>query len=155
VMTIEDDDTPDDKAQLKVNTNLDCWGRVSGGRTTLITILILEIEFSEPDNHIRFFEISDNERSASEIPASSTLHKIDDSQPHAMMTTTVARCITDSDCNEDEWEVCSLESGECVMKSKSCPNNCSNAGECTFVSRHDWRVRLSGCGVLDVDCESR
>jgi hypothetical protein len=75
-MTIEDDDdAPDDKAQPKVNTNLDCWGRVSGGRTTLITILFLEIEFSEPDNHIRFFEISDNERSASEIPASSTLHE--------------------------------------------------------------------------------
>jgi hypothetical protein len=107
VMMIEDDETPDDKAQLKVNTNLDCWGRVSGGRTTLITILFLEIEFSEPDNHIRFFEISDNERSASEIPASSTLHNIDDSQPHAMMTATVARCITNPDCNEDEWEVCS------------------------------------------------
>jgi hypothetical protein len=69
--------------------------------------------------------------------------------------TTAIRCITDSDCNEDEWEVCSLESGECVMKSKSCPSNCSNAGECIFVSRHDWRVRLSECGVLDVDCESR
>jgi hypothetical protein len=66
-----------------------------------------------------------------------------------------SRCTTDSDCDVDQWEVCSKESGECVSRPKSCPNNCSGVGACVFVSSHDSTVRVSECSVLDVDCESR
>jgi hypothetical protein len=65
-----------------------------------------------------------------------------------------ARCTADSDCDVDQWEVCSKESRECVSRPKSCPNNCSGVGACVFVSSHDSTVRVSECSVLDVDCES-
>jgi hypothetical protein len=65
------------------------------------------------------------------------------------------KCTADSDCNVAQWEVCSKESGLCVLKPKTCPNNCSGVGACVFVSSHDSTVRVSECSVLDVDCESR
>jgi hypothetical protein len=75
VITIEEEeDKPDDNSQLNVNTNRDCWGRLSGERTKLITVF--PFERLEADTELdQVFEISESEPVTSEMLPSSTLHE--------------------------------------------------------------------------------
>jgi hypothetical protein len=63
--------------------------------------------------------------------------------------------VKDSDCGGDGWEICSTRSGKCIQPQKSCPNDCSNAGDCEYVMKHDSTVTLAECGIFELDCVPR
>jgi hypothetical protein len=70
----EEEEKPDDNSQLNVNTNRDCWGRLSGERTKLITVFPFGRLEVDPELD-QVFEISDREPTTSEMLGSSMLHE--------------------------------------------------------------------------------
>jgi hypothetical protein len=80
---------------------------------------------------------------------------VDMSSSRRLSETDRRSCVSDGDCRAGQWEVCDLKSNECVLRSKSCSNNCSNHGRCDFVARYNSSMSFSSCTVLDVECEAR
>jgi hypothetical protein len=63
-------------------------------------------------------------------------------------------CQKDIDCSEDGWKVCDLQTHQCKLQSKSCPNNCSNAGRCFYHSKYNSSVLFRECSLWNVNCEA-
>jgi hypothetical protein len=73
------------------------------------------------------------------------------SEAVALLSRSYGFCVADADCGA--WSTCSQEINTCQARSKSCPGNCSFAGQCIFVS-DDTGELLTSCPVASTSCSA-
>jgi hypothetical protein len=63
-------------------------------------------------------------------------------------------CLSNSDCNAALFEVCQPY-GRCETLPKTCTQDCSGSGTCTFVSIYRSALTFPSCNVLETGCISK
>lgn len=74
---------------------------------------------------------------------------VEDSIDENSVSDSLISCDSDSICRS--WEGC--VSGMCLMKSKSCPADCSGHGKCQLVNSESEDI-VSRCGLFDSSCRT-
>jgi hypothetical protein len=64
-------------------------------------------------------------------------------------------CVSDTDCVEDNWEICHEHSQHCVVSPKQCPGDCGTNGTCIYTSALNAKVVFEECNVLQSNCIGR